>query len=45
LISTDRHLQTINGTPRMSGIPVNVRRSNGPAPRAPGKDRQDAAFA
>jgi anaerobic selenocysteine-containing dehydrogenase len=42
LISTDRHLQTINGTPRMSGVPVNVRRSNGPAPR---RDRQAAAFA
>jgi anaerobic selenocysteine-containing dehydrogenase len=25
LISTDRDLQTINGTPRMSGIPVNIR--------------------
>ncbi len=34
LISTDRDLQTINGTPRMSGVPVNVRRSNGPVPRA-----------
>jgi hypothetical protein len=31
LISTDRDLQTINGQPRMSGIPVNVRRAKGPA--------------
>ncbi|ALR21158.1 molybdopterin-containing oxidoreductase family protein [Sphingobium baderi] len=31
LISTDRDLQTINGTPRMSGIPVDITLSNGPA--------------
>ncbi len=37
LISTDRDLQTINGTPRMSGIPVNVVRGNGP--RIPGPIR------
>jgi anaerobic selenocysteine-containing dehydrogenase len=30
LISTDRNLQTINGTPRMSAIPVNIRAANRP---------------
>jgi anaerobic selenocysteine-containing dehydrogenase len=34
LISTDRNLQTINGQPRMSGIPVNVRRAAAPAAAA-----------
>jgi anaerobic selenocysteine-containing dehydrogenase len=31
LISTERDLQTINAMPRMSGIPVNIRRASGPA--------------
>ncbi|MDB5395478.1 MAG: nitrate reductase [Rhodospirillales bacterium] len=30
LISTDRDLQTINAMPRMSGIPVNIRRASEP---------------
>jgi anaerobic selenocysteine-containing dehydrogenase len=30
LISTDRHRQGINGMPRMSGIPVNIRPTDGP---------------
>src|SRR3546814_9218878 len=30
LISTERDRQAINGMPRMSGIPVNIRPTNGP---------------
>src|SRR3546814_20602724 len=34
LISTERDRQAINGMPRMSGIPVNIRPTNGPQAEA-----------